>query len=71
VTTRPVPGARYGMGMWVDKNPDQLTMEGMDAGVSFRSTRFPDGSAYSVLSNTSDRAWPMAKHLAAMLGDNA
>lgn len=32
LTTRPVPGARYGMGMWLDKNPGQLTMEGMDAG---------------------------------------
>jgi CubicO group peptidase (beta-lactamase class C family) len=71
MTTRPVPDARYGMGMWLDNKPGQITIEGMDAGVSFRSTRYPDGSAYSVLSNTSDRAWPMAQHLAAMLGDNA
>ena len=71
MTTLPVPDASYGMGMWLDKNPGQLTMEGMDAGVSFRSTRFADGSTFSVLSNTSDGAWPMAKHLAALVGDNA
>ena len=33
--------ARYGMGMWLDKQPGRFTMEGMDAGVSFKSTRFP------------------------------
>lgn len=71
MTTPPVPDARYGMGMWLDKQPGQMTMEGMDAGVSFRSTRFADGSTYSVVSNTSDRAWPMAQHLAEMLGGQA
>jgi CubicO group peptidase (beta-lactamase class C family) len=68
MTTAPVPDARYGMGMWLDRQPGRFTMEGMDAGVSFISTRFADGSIYSVLSNTTDRAWPMAKHLAEMLG---
>jgi hypothetical protein len=67
MTTPPVADARYGMGMWLD-TPGGMTMEGMDAGVSFRSTRFPDGSSFSVLSNTTDRAWPMAKELARMVG---
>ena len=69
MTTPPVPDARYGMGMWLDEQPGKMTMEGMDAGASFRSTRLPDGSTYSVLSNTSDRAWPMARHLAETVGD--
>jgi CubicO group peptidase (beta-lactamase class C family) len=71
MTTAPVADARYGMGMWLDEQPGRMTMEGMDAGVSFCSTRFPDGSIYSVLSNTSEGAWPIAKRLAAMLGDDA
>ena len=69
MTTAPVPGARYGMGMWLDETPGRITMEGMDAGVSFRSTHFADGSAYSVLSNTTHGAWPIARHLAQVLGE--
>ena len=64
-----MPGARYGMGMWLDETPGRMTMEGMDAGVSFRSTRFPDSSTYSVLSNMTHGAWPVARHLAEVLGD--
>jgi CubicO group peptidase (beta-lactamase class C family) len=67
MTTPPVPQARYGMGMWLDEQPGRMTMEGMDAGVSFRSTRTADGSTFSVLSNTTDRAWPVARHLAEQL----
>ncbi len=69
MATAPVVDARYGMGMWLDEQPGRMTMEGMDAGASFRSTRFPDGSTFSVLSNTTDRAWPIARHLAEMVGD--
>lgn len=69
MTAPPVPDARYGMGMWLDEQSGRMTMEGMDAGVSFRSTRFPDGSTFSVLSNTSEGAWPMARHLAENIGD--
>lgn len=71
MTTPPVADACYGMGMWLDQQPGQMTMEGMDAGASFRSTRLPDGSTYSVLSNTSDRAWPIARHLAEIVGNQA
>ena len=54
-------------------SPTELTVSRTPLSIAsgFRSTRFPDGSTDSVLSNTSDRAWPMAQHLAAMLGDNA
>jgi CubicO group peptidase (beta-lactamase class C family) len=69
MTTPPAAGARYGMGMWLDEQAGSMTMEGMDAGVSFRSTRRADGSAFSVLSNTTDRAWPIARHLAEIVGD--
>ncbi len=69
MTTPPLADARYGMGMWLDRQPGRMTIEGMDAGASFRSTRFPDGSTFSVLSNTSDGAWPIARHLAEMVGD--
>jgi CubicO group peptidase (beta-lactamase class C family) len=64
MTTPPVPDARYGMGMWLDRQPGKIAIEGMDAGASFHSTRSPDGLIYSVLSNTSDRAWPLVGHLA-------
>ena len=65
MTAPPAPGARYGMGMWLDEQPGLITMEGMDVGVSFCSRRFPDGSTFSVLSNTTDGAWPVAEHLTA------
>ena len=65
----PVPDARYGMGLWLDKQPGRITMEGMDAGVSFISKRFADGAIFSVLSNTGDGAWPMARQLTEMLGN--
>ena len=68
MTTPPVTDARYGMGMWLDAQPGQVTMEGMDAGVSFRSTRFPNGTSFSVLSNTGEGAWPLAQFLADQLG---
>lgn len=64
MTTPPVPGAPYGMGMWIEKQPGVARMSGMDAGASFRTTRIPDGSIYSVLSNTSDGVWPIAQQLA-------
>jgi CubicO group peptidase (beta-lactamase class C family) len=71
MTTPPVASTHYGMGLWLDPPTDALTMEGMDAGVSFRSTRFADGTTFSVLSNTTDRAWPIAEHLAEMVGSSA
>jgi CubicO group peptidase (beta-lactamase class C family) len=68
MSTPPVAGARYGMGMWLDGQPGTMTMEGMDAGASFRSTRSADGTTFTVLSNTTDGAWPIARHLAEGFG---
>ena len=71
MTTAPIAHARYGMGMWLGDPHGAMTMEGMDAGASFRSTRFADGTTCSVLSNTTDRAWSVAEHLAEMVGASA
>lgn len=57
------PGARYGMGMWLDDRAGTAKMEGMDAGVSFASTRFGDGTTFVVLSNTAEGAWPLVRYL--------
>lgn len=70
MTAPPEPGARYGMGMWLDKD-DKLSMTGMDVGASFHSTRWADGTTFSVLSNTSHGAWVIAEHLDQALGDRA
>jgi CubicO group peptidase (beta-lactamase class C family) len=65
-----VPGEsrRYGLGFWLHPSSDQVLIEGYDAGVSFRSAHDP-GSAltYTVLSNTSDGAWPVARVLSDLL----
>jgi CubicO group peptidase (beta-lactamase class C family) len=68
MTTPPVADARYGMGMWLVAQDGGPSLEGMDAGVSFRSTRLPAGTTFSVLSNTGDGAWPMAEFLVQALG---
>jgi CubicO group peptidase (beta-lactamase class C family) len=57
---------RYGLGFWLRRD-DVVAMEGSDAGVSFRSTRHRTKElTYSVLSNTSEGAWPVADHLEAL-----
>ncbi|MDQ1460356.1 MAG: hypothetical protein QOI08_1840, partial [Actinomycetota bacterium] len=60
----PAQGMRYGLGFWVHGSHDTVMLEGFDAGVSFRSVhdslrRF----THTVLSNTSDGAWPITRHL--------
>ena len=67
MTTAPVPGGRYGMGLWLSEQPGRVTMEGMDAGVSFRSTRSPDGVIVTVISNTTEGAWPVVRRLTELL----
>lgn len=71
--TRPrsdVPGAsrRYGMGFWLDAKSDVVILEGSDAGVSFRSVHDPTrGITHTVVSNTSDGAWPITRLIAERL----
>jgi CubicO group peptidase (beta-lactamase class C family) len=60
----PENSSRYGMGFWLHESTDAAILVGSDAGVSFRSVHDPRrGLTYTVLSNTSQGAWPLAKHL--------
>src|SRR5262249_4318940 len=60
--------ARYGLGFWLHETSARVALERYDAGVSFRSECDPDGRvAFTVVSNWSDGAWPMARHISEML----
>jgi CubicO group peptidase (beta-lactamase class C family) len=59
---------RYGLGFWLDGAGDAVRLEGYDAGVSFRSWHHPTESlTHTVISNTSDGAWPVTRALYARL----
>ena len=56
---------RYGLAVWMHDAGDAVFLEGYDAGVSARSLHDPSRDlTWSVLSNWSDGAWPVAKALA-------
>jgi CubicO group peptidase (beta-lactamase class C family) len=60
------PGtARYGLGFWVDPARDDVVwLKGADAGVSFRTVHDQARrTTYSVVSNSSLGAWPLARLL--------
>ena len=64
-----VPGQvysrRYGLGFWLHASTDTVILEGMDAGVSFRSVHDPRSDmTHTVISNTTDGAWPVTRFLA-------
>jgi CubicO group peptidase (beta-lactamase class C family) len=60
---------RYGLGFWLHASTDVVMLEGMDAGVSFRSVHAPGSDlTHTVISNTSDGAWPVTRFLAEQLG---
>jgi CubicO group peptidase (beta-lactamase class C family) len=62
-------GKRYGLGFWLHATSDAVLLEGMDAGVSFRSVHDPArGLTHTVISNTTDGAWPIARLLAETFG---
>lgn len=51
---------RYGRGFWLHPSRDIAILEGLDAGVSFRSVHDPAiDLTHTVISNTSDGAWPI------------
>ncbi len=57
---------RYGLGFWLRPVGDDIVvmLEGMDAGVSFRSACLPDQRfSYTVISNTSSGVWPLVRFL--------
>jgi CubicO group peptidase (beta-lactamase class C family) len=60
----PEHAARYGLGFWLHASRDVVELHGYDAGVSFTTAHDPDGRiTYTVMSNTSEGAWPIIEHL--------
>jgi CubicO group peptidase (beta-lactamase class C family) len=60
----PTQPARYGLGIWLHPSDDRVELHGSDAGVSFQTVHDPnERSTYTVLSNTTDGAWPIVLHL--------
>jgi CubicO group peptidase (beta-lactamase class C family) len=66
-----VPGdtpATYGLGFWLFPSLSAIELHGADAGVSFQTDHDPHRRlTYTVLSNTTEGAWPVAAHLDATL----
>ena len=60
----PAESMRYGLGFWLGEHDSTVILEGLDAGVSFRSVHDP-GSAVTrtVISSSSDGAWPLTQLL--------
>jgi CubicO group peptidase (beta-lactamase class C family) len=59
---------RYGLGFWLHGTTDAVILDGYDAGASFRSAHWPSRSiTYTVMSNTSDGAWPVNRVIARSL----
>jgi CubicO group peptidase (beta-lactamase class C family) len=64
----PEHGRRYGLGFWVHESRDLVILNGSDPGVSFRTVHDPaSGSTHTVISNTSDGAWPITELLDGLL----
>jgi CubicO group peptidase (beta-lactamase class C family) len=60
----PSGSRRYGLGFWLHPSTDTVMLEGSDAGVSFRTVRDPRSSVtHTVISNTSEGAWPLTRYL--------
>ena len=59
---------RYGMGLWLHPSSAVVSIEGGDAGVSFRSVHDPERRVtHTVLSNTTEGAWAMTRLLDELL----
>jgi CubicO group peptidase (beta-lactamase class C family) len=60
----PTQPARYGLGIWLHPSRDLVELHGSDAGVSFQTVHDPsERFSYTILSNTTDGAWPIVLHL--------
>jgi CubicO group peptidase (beta-lactamase class C family) len=63
------PSRRYGLGFWLHATTDTVMLEGCDAGVSCLTVHDPRaGVTHTVISNTTDGAWPLARFLAERFG---
>src|SRR5438034_7976080 len=59
---------RYGLGFWLHESTSTVLLEGYDAGVSFRTAHDPERQVtYTVISNTTRGAWPLARLIEASL----
>jgi CubicO group peptidase (beta-lactamase class C family) len=64
----PSESMRYGLGFWLHESTDAVMLVGYDAGVSFRSVHDPGAHiTHTVISNSSDGAWPITRHLGEVL----
>jgi CubicO group peptidase (beta-lactamase class C family) len=64
----PSESRRYGLGFWLHRSSDTVMLVGSDAGVSFRSVHDPRSSlTHTVISNSSDGAWPITRRLDQLL----
>ena len=64
----PADSLRCGLGFWLDKSADTVSMHGFDAGVGFVSARDPGGRfTYTVISNKARGAWPVSERVKALL----
>jgi CubicO group peptidase (beta-lactamase class C family) len=64
----PSESARYGLGFWLRTSGDAVVILGADAGISFQSVRDEaTGVTWTVLSNTTDGAWPVVGRLRELL----
>ncbi len=62
-------GTPYGLGFWLDPTTDAVTLEGYDHGISFRSVHRPSTAVtWTVASNWTDGAWPLADEMALLTG---
>ena len=66
----PEESMRYGLGFWLHPTGDAVLLVGGDAGVSFRTVHDPRAAlTHTVISNTSNGAWPMSQLLTERLAD--
>ena len=60
----PTQPARFGLGIWLHPTRDLMELHGSDTGVSFQTVHDrSEPFTYTVLSNTTDGAWPIVLHL--------
>jgi CubicO group peptidase (beta-lactamase class C family) len=66
----PAESMRYGLGFWLHATGAAVMLEGYDAGVSFRTVHDPGAAlTHTTISNTSDGAWPLTRHLDQLLSN--
>jgi CubicO group peptidase (beta-lactamase class C family) len=65
----PASPNHYGLGLWLHATRPVAMLEGYDAGASFRSGHDPhERLTYTVISNTTEGAWPITRCLESHLG---